>query len=69
MNVGKLAFNKFEFPFQGKTIAVVGRCIPTTTSVLPLNEVNSNVPNNNYQTFTHKFYCSIQKIKFLLGSV
>jgi len=24
----ELSFNKFEFPFQGKTIVVVERCIP-----------------------------------------
>jgi len=40
--------------------------LPTTTIILPLNGINSNLLNNNYQTFIRKFYCFIQKIKFLL---
>jgi len=40
--------------------------LPITTIILPLNEVNSNLLNNNYQAFIRKFYCFIQKIKFLL---
>jgi len=40
--------------------------LPTTTIILPLNEVNSNLLNNSYQAFIRKFYCFIQKIKILL---
>jgi len=69
MNVGELAFSQIEFPFQGKTIVVVGMCIPTTTIVLPLNEVNSNLPNSRTPTFVRHSHCSIQKIKLLLGLV
>jgi len=41
--------------------------LPITTIILPLNVVNSNLLNNNSQAFIQKFYCFIQKIKFLLG--
>jgi len=43
--------------------------LPTTTIVLPLNGVNSNLLNNRTQAFVRHFYSSIQKIKFLLGLV
>jgi len=40
--------------------------ITTTTIILPLNEVNSNLLSNRTPTFVRHFYRSIQKIKFLL---
>ena len=40
--------------------------LPTTTIVLPLKWDNSNLLNDSSQAFTRKFYCSFQKIKFLL---
>jgi len=43
--------------------------LPTTTIILPLNEVNSNLLNSKTQIFVRHFYCSIQKIKFLLSLV
>jgi len=46
-----------------------GMYLPTTTIVLPLNGVNSNLLNSRTQTFARHFYCSIQKIKLLLGFV
>jgi len=42
------------------------RFLPTTTIILPLNRVNSNLLNTNSQAVIRKFYCFIQKIKFLL---
>jgi len=44
-----------------------GMYLPTTTIILPLNGVNSNLLNSSSQTFTRHFYCYIQNIKFLLG--
>jgi len=43
--------------------------LPTTTIVLPLNGVNSNLLNSKTQASIRHFYCSIQKIKFLLDLV
>jgi len=76
-NSGVLLLNKFELPHPEEdnccswkvTIVVVGRHLPTTTIILPLNAVNSKWPNNSYQAFPRKFYYFIQKIKFLLGLV
>jgi len=43
-----------------------GMDLPTTTIILPLNGVNSNLLNSSSQAFTRKFYYFIQKVKFLL---
>jgi len=40
--------------------------LPTTTIILHMNGVNSNLLNNSYQAFTRKFYCFIPNVKFLL---
>jgi len=40
--------------------------LPITTIILPLNGVNSNLLSSRTPTFDRHFYCSIQKIKFLL---
>ena len=40
--------------------------LPTTTIILPLNGVNSNLLNSSSQAFTRKFYCFIPNVKLLL---
>jgi len=43
--------------------------LPTATIILPLNGVNSNLLSSRTPAFNRHFYCSIQKIKFLLDLV
>jgi len=43
--------------------------LPTTTIILALNGVNSNSLSRRTPTFVRHFYCSIQKIKFMLSLV
>jgi len=68
-----LPFNESELPhleedncFSWKVHYILESIFQTTTIILPMNGVNLNWPNNNSQTFTRKFYCFIQKVKFLL---
>jgi len=40
--------------------------LPTTTIILPMNWVNSNLLNSRTPPFSRKFYCFILNVKFLL---